>query len=48
MQHLEKIKITEVLKQILNFYKSKQQIINNKYFSYNLQKKNSKKLWENN
>lgn len=39
MEHLEKIKITEVLKQILNFYKSKQQIINNKYFSYNLQKK---------
>lgn len=45
MEHLGRIKITEVLKEVLNFYKSKQQIINILAIIY---KKNSQKLWENN
>lgn len=45
MEHLGRIKITEVLEEVLNFYKSKQQIINILAIIY---KKNSKKLWENN
>lgn len=45
MQHLGRIKITEVLEEVLNFYKSKQQIINILAIIY---KKNSQKLWENN
>lgn len=28
MQHLGRMKITEVLEEVLNFYKSKQQVIN--------------------